>query len=88
MTCLTCNIIELIIGFAQNISVSESENATLCITFSSEFSTNFSISIGPLLQHNLTLPGIGKSYFIISFLSLSNNEDTSVYNGTTLYFPP
>ena len=39
----------------------ESENATLCITFSSEFSTNFRINVGPLLQNNLTLSGIGKS---------------------------
>ena len=66
--------LELIVGFAQNVSVPESENAALCITFSSEFSTNFSINVGPQLQHNLTLPGIGKS--ILYFLSLVYNTRT------------
>ena len=64
-------ILELSIGFAQNVSVPESENARLCITFSSAFLTNFRINVGPLLQHNLTFPGIGKSILYewgISFL--------------------
>ena len=56
-------ILELSIGFVRNVSVPESENATLCITFSSEVSTNFRINVGPHpLQDNLTLPRIGKFF--------------------------
>ena len=56
--------LELIIGFAGDVSVSESENATLSITFSSAFATNFNINIGPPLNDSLLLIE-GKSIMII-----------------------
>ena len=41
--------------------MSESENATLSITFSSAFATNFNINIGPSFNDSLSLLEIGKS---------------------------
>ena len=36
--------------------MSESENATLSITFSSAFATNFNINVGPSFNDSLLLP--------------------------------
>ena len=43
----------------------ESENATLNITFSSAFATNFNINIGPPKNDSLISLEIGKSIMII-----------------------
>ena len=63
-------ILELIIGFAGDVSVFESENATLSITFSSAFATNFNINVGPPKNDSLSLHEIGKSIVLLEVLSI------------------
>ena len=48
------------VGFTQNVTVIEGNNATLCVNFSSKFATNFSMNVRYLLTE-LTLDGLGKS---------------------------
>ena len=71
-------ILELIIGFAGDVSVSESENATLSITFSSAFATNFNINVGPPKNDSLSLREIGKS-IMISFTRSSQYLHCNFY---------
>ena len=59
--------------FARNVSVSESENATLSITFSSAFATNFNINIGPPKSDSLLPLKIGKSIMIIGLTGSSQS---------------
>ena len=52
--------LEFSIGFTQkNVIVMEGNNATLCVDFSSEFESNFRITVRNLLT-NLTLDDPGK----------------------------
>ena len=56
---MTIYFLELLIGLAQNITVMEGSNATLCVNFNSEFATNFSINVGHLLtSQTLDNPGM------------------------------